>query len=163
MKQGSTSISSTQHPATLGERIRKIADELREETNLQIKVTSRILGASAKISENYERLIDEVVDMVEEDLNQETDIYTTDVYTVETLKKEFKTLEKAKKYFGLKASSWVSLVKKLNTSPHKEIIPSETPKVSVIDRLDIIEKDIQALRIETSQVLALLRQLILDE
>jgi len=88
MSQELVPISSTQHTRTLGERVRKIADKLREETDLQIKVTSRILGAAAKISENHEHLIDEVVDMVEDDLAQNTDIYKTDMYTVETLKKK---------------------------------------------------------------------------
>jgi len=160
MKQESVPINSTQHTGTLGDRIRRIADELREETDLQIQVTSRILGAAAQISENHERLIDEVVDMVEDDLAQNVDTYTTNTYTVEALKKKFKTLGEAKQYFDLKANSWLALAEKLNRYSNQQIMSAEIPKMLIIERLDVIENELKVLRLETSQILALVQQLI---
>jgi predicted transcriptional regulator len=160
MSQELVPISSTQHTRTLGERVRKIADKLREETDLQIKVTSRILGAAAKISENHEHLIDEVVDMVEDDLAQNVDTYTTNTYTVEALKKKFKTLGEAKQYFDLKANSWLALAEKLNRYSNQQIMSAEIPKMLIIERLDVIENELKVLRLETSQILALVQQLI---
>jgi len=160
MKQESVPINSTQHTGTLGDRIRRIADELREETDLQIQVTSRILGAAAQISENHERLIDEVVDIVEDDLAQNVDTYTTNTYTVEALKKKFKTLGEAKQYFDLKANSWLALAEKLNRYSNQQIMSAEIPKMLIIERLDVIENELKVLRLETSQILALVQQLI---
>jgi hypothetical protein len=106
---------------TLADRVRKIADQLKQETALQITATSRILGAAAQISENHDRLIDEVVDMVEEDLDQATLAYCPAIHTVDSLKQQFKTLNDAKSYFGLKANSWSVLVDKLKgASTQKE-------------------------------------------
>ncbi|PLZ95451.1 hypothetical protein CI594_14765, partial [Fischerella thermalis CCMEE 5196] len=75
MSKKSASTTGTQRKAKLGDQIRNIANRLKQETEVQIKATSRILGAAAQISENHERLINEVVDMVEEDLNQQTQMY----------------------------------------------------------------------------------------
>jgi ribosomal protein L21 len=101
---------------TIGEQVRRIADRLKQETNVQIKVTSRILGAAAKISENHEKLIDEVVEMVEEDLEKSFQAQLSSTYTVAVLKKQFKTLSEAKFYFGIPVKSWVALVDQLNNS-----------------------------------------------
>ncbi|MFN6568987.1 hypothetical protein [Dendronalium sp. ChiSLP03b] len=114
MSKKSVPTTRTQHKATLGEQIRSIADRLKQETDVQIKATSRILGAAAQISENHERLINEVVDMVEEDLDQQTHKSQKDIYTIDILKRDFKTFSEAKVHFNLKANSWESLVNKLN-------------------------------------------------
>jgi hypothetical protein len=65
------SVETVTYPETAGDRIRKIADQLKQETSVQIKATSRILAAAAQISQNHDRLIEEVVEMVEEDLEQQ--------------------------------------------------------------------------------------------
>lgn len=44
---------------------------LKTETEVQKKATARILGAAAQMSQNQEKLIDEVVDMVEDDLKKQ--------------------------------------------------------------------------------------------
>ncbi|MFQ4142500.1 hypothetical protein [Chlorogloeopsis sp. ULAP02] len=122
MNKKSASTTGTQHQAKLGEQIRNIADRLKQETKVQIKATSRILGAAAQIFDNHDRLINEVVDMVEEDLNQQTQSYQKEIYTVEILKQEFKTLREAKDHFKLKATSWESLASKLNDSSSQKLI-----------------------------------------
>ncbi|BAZ49471.1 hypothetical protein NIES4103_20830 [Nostoc sp. NIES-4103] len=127
MSKKSASTTGTQPKAKLGEQIRNIADRLKQETEVQIKATSRILGAAAQISQNHDRLINEVVDMVEEDLNQQTQTYQKDIYTVDILKQEFKTLREAKDHFKLKATSWESLANKLNDSSSQKMIPENKP------------------------------------
>ncbi|WP_138503421.1 hypothetical protein [Nostoc sp. PA-18-2419] len=128
MSKKSASTTGTQSKAKFGEQIRNIADRLKQETEVQIKATSRILGAAAQISENHERLINEVVDMVEEDLNQKTKTYQKDIYTVEILKKQFKTLREAKDHLKLKATSWESLANKLNEPFYQKLIPETQPQ-----------------------------------
>ncbi len=123
MSKKSVPTTRIQSKAKLGEQIRNIADRLKQETDVQIKATSRILGAAAQISENHDRLINEVVDMVEEDLNQQTQTYQRYIYTVEILKKQFKTLREAKDHFKLKATSWESLANKLNDPAFQKLIP----------------------------------------
>jgi hypothetical protein len=70
----------------------------------------------------------EVVDMVEEDLNQQTQIYQRHIYTVDILKQQFRTLREAKDHFKLKASSWESLAKKLNDPSFQTLIPEQKPQ-----------------------------------
>ncbi len=123
MIKKSTSIGENNNGAKLGDKIRNIADRLKQETQVQIKATSRILGAAAQISENHDRLINEVVEMVEEDLEKQTQTYQKDIYTVEIIKQQFKTLREAKKHFKLKATSWESLVNKVNDSFSQNLIP----------------------------------------
>lgn len=113
---GKESVKKIPPKAKLGDQIRSIADRLKQETEVQIKATSRILGAAAQISENHERLINEVVDMVEEDLEQKNQIYQRYIYTVHILKQQFQTLREAKAHFNLKVNSWESLANKLNES-----------------------------------------------
>ncbi|MEH2116387.1 hypothetical protein [Nostoc sp.] len=108
--------------ARLGDQIRSIADRLKQETDVQIQATSRILGAAGQIAENHDRLINEVVDMVESDLNAEKNVYQKHSYTVDILKQQFKTLRNAKAHFNLKVSSWESLVNKLNATSHQTTI-----------------------------------------
>jgi ABC-type transporter Mla subunit MlaD len=149
----------------LGDRLRSIANQLRQEGDVQIKATSRILGAAAKLAENHDRLIDEVVEMVEEDLDQQTQPSPSESYTVERLKQQFGKLSDAKAHFGVKASSWANLAAKLNepvttahsTSSYSE--PSHTPVV-LDQRLMTIESEIKAMRGEITQILKLLTQLL---
>jgi hypothetical protein len=162
MSQLSTATTQTE---SLGDQVRKLADQLKEESALQIKVTSRILGAAAQISENHDRLITEVTDMVEEDLDREIFIQTITLYTVEQLKQRFKKLEDAKSHFGIKASSWGVLVTKLNNSSGQKNLPSSSKqtskaKESIPERLDSIEHELKTLRTDTSQILVLLQHLI---
>jgi nitrogenase molybdenum-iron protein alpha/beta subunit len=153
-------IVGSDHKETIGDQIRKIADQLRDERDLQVKLTSRILGAAAQIAENHDRLIDEVVDMVEEDLEQKNNGCPRNTYTVENLKQRFKTLAAAKSFWGLKSRGWDDLVEKINESSiHKQII-AEQDRTSIPERLDIIEQEIKALRGDVGQILALLQQLM---
>ncbi len=160
MTQEISTIILPQPPATLGDQIRKIADQLRDERDLQVKLTSRILGAAAQIAENHDRLIDEVVEMVEEDLEQKNGVEPLNTYTKENLQQRFKTLEAAKSFFGLKSKSWAALIQKINESPIQKQIPVEQDKTSIPERLDIIEQEIKALRGDVGQILALLQQLM---
>lgn len=159
--------TATVQTESLGDQVRKLADQLKEESALQIKVTSRILGAAAQISENHDRLITEVTDMVEEDLDRTIFIQTKNLYTVEQLKQTFKKLEDAKSHFGIKASSWGVLVTKLNNSSDQQNLPSSSKqnskaKESIPERLDSIEHELKNLRTETNQILVLLQKLVLN-
>jgi hypothetical protein len=159
--------TATVQTESLGDQVRKLADQLKEESALQIKVTSRILGAAAQISENHDRLITEVTDMVEEDLDRTIFIQTENLYTVEQLKQTFKKLEDAKSHFGIKASSWGVLVTKLNNSSDQQNLPSfsnqtSKTKESIPERLNSIEHELKNLRTETNQILVLLQKLVLN-
>lgn len=153
-----TIVQETITQETIGDRIRKVADRLNQETQIQIKATSRILGAAAQIAQNQDRLIDEVVEMVEEDLKRQEDSYTVD-----RLKQQFKSINDAKSHFNIKANSWANLVDKLNRG---KSTPASSPKTSskkttdarssdeaIVNRLDKIEADLQILRIDLSAVL----------
>lgn len=146
----------------LGEQVRKIADQLKAETDLQVKVTSRILGAAAQIANNHDQLIGEVVEMVEEDLEYRNEV-SRQPYTVALLKQQFKTLGEAKSHFGVKATSWAILAEKLNhglISPPK---PPESDLTTFSRRLDTIDQELRALRTDTQQILVLLQQLMIDQ
>jgi hypothetical protein len=160
MSHDSASIVPDSQPKTLGDRLRDIAEELRQETNTQIKATSRILGAAAQMAQNHDQLIGEVVEMVEEDLEQSGFPVPYEVFD---LKKEFKTLKVAKAHFGIKANSWVSLAAKLNEvsgipASSKIGIPNTTQN-EVLERLGAIEQDIKSLNESMKQVLDLLREI----
>jgi hypothetical protein len=58
-------------PTKLGDRIRAIANDLRDENDEQKKIAARILGAAAQMAQNYDNLVGEVVDMVGEDLGED--------------------------------------------------------------------------------------------
>jgi hypothetical protein len=133
MGKKSTSNTGSTKKVKLGEQIRNIADRLKQETEVQIKATSRILGAAAQISENHEKLINEVVDMVEEDLDRQAQTYQPDIYTVEIIKRQFKTLREAREHFQIKASSWGSLVDKLNRSSKHESRHAQLPTISLCE------------------------------
>ncbi|MDZ8134537.1 MAG: hypothetical protein RM049_04445 [Nostoc sp. DedQUE04] len=117
-----------QSKARLGDQIRSIADRLKQETDVQITATSRILGAAAQIAENHDRLINEVVDMVESDLNVEKQVYQKHIYTIDFLKQQFKTLRDAKAHFNLKVTSWESLANKLNAASCQTTIIQNNPQ-----------------------------------
>lgn len=138
----------------LGDRIRGIADQLKQETHIQIKATSRILGAAAQISENHDRLIHEVSDMVQEDLDQVSILMPVEFVEVEQLKQRFKTLAQAKTHFKVKANSWMALVEKINE--RTEISPTNMKKSSISQRLESIDIDLKALRTDLNQVMSVL-------
>lgn len=156
MSNDPTPIKLTERKGTLGERIRNIADQLKHEGTIQIKATSRILGAAAQISENHDRLINEVVEMAEEDLDQQV-AQPSGAHTVEQLKQQFKTLNSAKTHFGLKVSSWAALTAKLNEqSGSLKQLSNNDPKDSVHRRLEAIEREIKLTRSDMEQALKLL-------
>ncbi|MEH2449514.1 MAG: hypothetical protein V7K18_28110 [Nostoc sp.] len=128
MSKKSLTTTRKQGKVRLGDQIRSIADRLKQETDVQIKTTSRILGAAAQIAENHDRLISEVVDMVELDLNLEKQVFQKHIYTIDILKQQFKTLRDAKAHFNLKVSSWESLVNKLNAASFQTTIIQNKPQ-----------------------------------
>lgn len=157
------SNDSNAAPQKLGDRIRNIARQLRQEEQVQIQATSRILGAAAQLAQNNDRLVDEVVEVVTEDLDQAA---LTTRYTVDGLKQQFKSFKAAKLHFELKASGWEALVDKLNasetyratsasTAPASSAPPPDTPS-AIAQRLDAIEQDLRAMRADLSRVLQLL-------
>lgn len=160
MAQEPVSLRQTQGKQKLGDRVRTIADRLKQETEVQIKATSRILGAAAQIVENHDRLIDEVVDMVEEDIDQGTHAQPTNIYTVDLFKQQFKTLREAKARFGIKASSWVEFVHKVNNLSIPNQLSSEQSQISVTERLDLIESELKIMRNQLGEISSLLKQLL---
>ena len=140
---------------SLGEQVRKIAEQLQKEKTLQIKSTSRILEAAAQISENHDRLIDEVTNMIEQDLTQASQKET---YTVEMLQNRFRTLTEAKAHLNLKAKSWEILVKKLNHLATQSVLAVDNSNTSILKRLNSMEEEIKGMRTEISQILLILTQ-----
>lgn len=150
---------------TAGDRVRKLAAKIQEETDLQIKVTSRILGAAAQISENHDRLIREVVEVVEEDLERQAQPLA--LYTIDGLKQQFGTLQAAKAQFGVKARAWADLVEKLNQGagqnpPRPQAAPeppSSAPSsaASFAARLDAIEHELQRMNGDIREILMILK------
>ncbi|MBE9159827.1 hypothetical protein IQ265_23760 [Nodosilinea sp. LEGE 06152] len=164
MGNDSVSIVSASQPATLGDRLRGIAEELRQETDTQIKATSRILGAAAQMAQNHDRLIDEVVEMVEEDLERMESGEGQAPYDVASLQQEFKTLKAAKAHFGIKANGWDALVTKLSQASNipasaKNRMPNATQE-PVLERLSAIEREMVFLRGSMEQVIGLLQELV---
>lgn len=146
-------IIQTGRKPTAGDRIRSIANQLRQESDVQMKLTARILGAAAQISQNHDHLINEVVEMVEEDLNQQLQPNLSEPYTVEQLKKQFKTFKDARAYFGLKVVSWIDLASKLNEQPISAAPLISSSENTVSQRLAAIEQEIQMMRGEINQLL----------
>lgn len=138
---------------TLGDRIRDIANQLRQEDEVQVKATSRILAAAAQMAQNHDQLIHEVVEMVEDDLYQHAQS-SQPSYTSEQLQRQFKSLKEAKAHFGVKASSWASLVTKLNEAATP---PKPPVQDQVMQRLEAIERDVQIIREDVTQVLNILK------
>lgn len=150
-------------PSKLGDRLRNIAQQLRSEDQIQIQATSRILSAAAKLAENQDRLIDEVVDMVETDLANAS---TGQHCNVEDLKASFKTLAKAKAHFQLKANTWAGLADKINqqnlwrSSPSPAIAPSSSPPESdLMVRMERFEQELRQMREEMGQMLQILQEI----
>jgi membrane-bound ClpP family serine protease len=176
-----TVISSSDDGASMGDRIRELTQKLRQERDVQIKATSRILGAAAQLAVKHDRLIDEVVEMVEEDLAAQEHAalegQSAQVYSADKLKQQFSSLKDAKAHFNLKASGWEALAAKLNQAsaslqPSVQPSPTQpdrlTPKAEpfpkavgqdVHQRLAAIEAEIQAMRMDMGQVLDLLHHL----
>ncbi|TVQ23282.1 MAG: hypothetical protein EA367_02580 [Leptolyngbya sp. DLM2.Bin15] len=151
---------------TLGDRMREVANQLRQEKAIQIKATSRILGAAAQMAQNHDRLIDEVVVMVEDDLDRAAQAASATPYTVEVLKERFSSFKEAKTQLGVKATSWTTLVDKLNAQhspstplPHVSPPPQETQD-ALSQRLDGIEQEMRSMRQELHQILTLLERLV---
>lgn len=147
---------STVAASVLGDRIRNLTSQLRQERDVQIKATARVLGAAAQIATNHDHLIEQVVEMVETDLNQPNQRLSSAPYTVDRLKQQFKSLKDAKTHFNLKANSWDALVSKLN---EPSVVPSQKSISSpdaVTQKLDSIEQELQCLQRNMSQVLNLL-------
>lgn len=160
MSEEPSPLIQTSRKPTLGDRIRGIANQLRDESEVQIKATSRILGAAAQIAQNHDRLIDEVVEMVEEDLDQQAQVQPSEPYTVEKLQQQFKTLKDAKAHFGIKASSWATLASKLNEQPTNSGSSGSRSQDPLIRRLEAIEHEVQALRGDINQALNLLNLIV---
>lgn len=164
---------------TLGDRVRRIADQLRQEGDVQIKATSRILGAAAQMAQNHDRLIDEVVDMVEDDLAYGAQAPSPtptaaiqaapsaapsgEPYTAKRLQQLFKRLSEAKAHFGLKASSWAILAEKLNALPSPPPPPPPAPsqtgssEATLAQRLEAMELEMRAMRSDIRQILQILQ------
>jgi chromosome segregation ATPase len=163
MSNDSVPIISTSRKSTLGDRIRSVADQLRQENQVQVKATARILGAAAKIAENHDQLIDEVAEMVEEDLDQQAHNQHPEIkpalYTVEQLQKQFKTLKEAKAHFNLKANGWEALVSKLNEQETSSRPQASKPRNSVDQRLEAIERELQTMRGDINQIMNLVTQM----
>jgi len=157
MGQDIVSIVPDSRPKTLGDRLRGIAQELRQETDTQIKATSRILGAAAMIAQNHDQLIGEVVEMVEEDLERGQVVVT---YNVAVLKQQFKTLKAAKDHFGIKANGWNALVAKLNQGSSYTADVLDPSQDEVSRRLGEVEAAIKSLQVSMDQVLGLLQQMV---
>lgn len=157
MGQDIVSIVPDSRPKTLGDRLRGIAQELRQETDTQIKATSRILGAAAMIAQNHDQLIGEVVEMVEEDLERGQAVVT---YNVAVLKQQFKTLKAAKDHFGIKANGWDALVAKLNEGSSYTADVLDPSQDEVSRRLGEVEAAIKSLQVSMDQVLGLLQQMV---
>lgn len=158
MSKASSLVKKTSRQRTAGDRIRGIADQLKQETSLQIKATARILGAAAQISENHDRLINEVVEMVEDDLEQQAHPQTAETITIEQLRQQFKTLKQAKSHFGIKANTWASLVDQLNQLS----TPPDSSEQSIVQRLDAVERGLHTVQTDLSQALKML-ELILQK
>lgn len=157
MDQDTVSIVSDSRLPTLGDRLRSIAQELRQETETQIQATSRILGAAAMIAQNHDQLIGEVVEMVEEDLERGQAVVT---YNVAVLKQQFKTLKAAKDHFGIKANGWDALVAKLNEGSSYTADVLDPSQDEVSRRLGEVEAAIKSLQVSMDQVLGLLQQMV---
>jgi predicted nucleic acid-binding Zn-ribbon protein len=160
MSEETSPLIQTSRKPTLGDRIRGIANQLRQENDVQIKATSRILGAAAQIAQNHDHLIDEVVDMVEEDLDQQAQVKSSEPYTVAQLQQQFKTLKDAKVHFAVKAASWTALVSKLNEPMAKHSPQYSKTEDAVTQRLGAIEHELQTIRGDINQVLNLLNLIV---
>ncbi len=158
-------LTPSNRASKFGDRIRDIASQLRQEKEVQIQGTARILGAAAKLAANQDQLIDEVVEMVEEDLDRQSQPSKTSQaigYTIEQLKQQFNSLKTAKAHFGLKANSWQALADKLNGSATTSIKTSSKPSNLIEQRLTSIEQELQLMRTDMRQIVELLEILVIQ-
>lgn len=158
-------LTPSNRTSKFGDRIRGIASQLRQEKEIQIQGTARILGAAAKLAANQDQLIDEVVEMVEEDLDRQAQspgASQTIGYTVNNLKQQFSSLKAAKAHFGLKANSWQALADKLNGSTTDSAKAPSKVSSSTEQRLTSIEQELQLMRADMRQIVQLLEVLIIQ-
>ena len=151
----------------LGDRLRDVARQLRQEEQVQIQATSRILGAAAQLAQNNDRLVEEVVEMVTEDLSQAP---PPERYTAANLEQQFDSFKAAKEHFGLKAGGWKNLAEKLNALPPEptetsaplpaQPIQQNSPQPSTNPRLTAIEQELRAMRTDLNRLLQLVEQLV---
>lgn len=165
MSDNPASLIPSNRSSKFGDRIRDIAGQLRQEKEIQIQGTARILGAAAKLAVNQDQLIDEVIEMVEEDLDRQTQLSKasqTIGYTIDQLKQQFNSLKVAKAHFGLKASSWQALADKLNgPTTDSAKVPSKVSS-STEKRLISIEQELQLMRADMRQIVELLEVLVIQ-
>jgi hypothetical protein len=141
----------------LGDRIRNLTQQLREADQVQTEATVRILKAAAVMSQNYDRLVDEVVEVVEHDLVQPVKV-GGDTYTEQALKQQFSSLKEAKSHFNIPARSWSVLVDKLNE--RATAAPTNAaPPVDLVQRVMALEASVDMMREEMSQIRALLNSM----
>jgi hypothetical protein len=136
----------------LGDRIRNLTQQLREADQVQTEATVRILKAAAVMSQNYDRLVDEVVEVVEHDLAQPI---AATVHTEQSLKQQFASLKEAKSYFNIPARSWSALVEKLNERSTAVPIVATAP-VDLLQRITALETAVDGMRQEMMQIRSLL-------
>jgi hypothetical protein len=139
----------------LGDRIRNLTQRLRQEDEIQKKATAKILGAAAQMAQNYDRLVDEVVAVVETDLATHPQPPS---FNIEKLKQQFKTLKAATDHYQVKANSWQKLVEKLNNGTTVAAqTASESPPPN--SRLDALTLEVRQLRQDMDFVLSAIAQL----
>ena len=147
---------ASEHTSTgnsVGDRIRDIANRLQSNHTVQVKATSRILGAAAQLAQNHDRLIDEVSEMVQEDLQQTASLSSPPAYTVEALKQEFSSLKAAKHHFGVSARGWTALADKLNSPDSAQAASSPSSSQRTVSaRLDAVEQELQHIRMSLATI-----------
>ena len=167
MSDSSDSAASPPRQPNLGDRIRTIARQLRQEDQVQVKATARILGAAAQLAENHDRLVEDVVEMVEEDLDH-TAASLPITYTAEQLQQQFSSFKDAKAYFDLTAKGWDALAEKLNgrqgpadhAAAHSTMPQAASPSPQEIFlRLDALEQELQTIRGDVARILQIVERI----
>ena len=144
---------------SIAKAVREIADNLKNETNIQVKATSKILSNAAKIAVNQDQLIDEIVDVVIEDLDTVQQTKESRLYIIGLLKKKYGTFHNAKSHLGVKARSWSALINKLNNQSIIENRNNNETKLSLNERLSSIETEIENINYRVDQLFVLLKQI----
>ena len=165
----STGSAKPSRKKRFSDSIRQTIDDLQAEDQLQTRITSRILGAAAQISDNHERLIEQVAEVARDDL-EKMEALSAQRHTPEGLKQEFQTLNCAKAHFEIKARSWSALAKKLNgtndarQSPAQHSAKAEGKRAEreteLSERLARLEEKLEKMQADLSLVLQLLSTLI---
>lgn len=154
-------MASHKNSKRFSDKVRQVADELKVEDELQKRITARILGAAAQISNNHEHLIDEVAEVSRDDIDRIEALQSSPVHSVRQLKLKFKTLSQAKAHFGVTARSWKSLVEKLN-SEVSELMPEgdKRQEQGTTERLAQIEQRLEQLQVDVQTILGIVSKLI---